>query len=220
MSDEPTSDAPPTPRSRRRSLILWLGLAALFLLGAVAGWLINSGRLPFGAQTFNGTVIEPPDQVADFTLTSSTGEPMSLSDLRGQIVLIYFGYTFCPDVCPATLTQLKKIPEALGDRAEDVQVVMITVDPKRDTPEVLREYLSHFHPSFLGLTGTEEEVMAAASPLGIFMSKHEGSPATGYLVDHTSSVLAIDRDGNLRLIYSFDIPGEAIAEDVRRLVRE
>ena len=212
----PSKAAPP---SNRRAL--WAVLAAAVLLvGAVVVWSVINGRLPFGAPTFHGTVIQSPDVVADFTLTASTGEQISLSDLRGQVVLMYFGYTFCPDACPTTLNELKKVPPALGDRADEVQVVMVTVDPQRDTPEVLREYLSYFDPSFLGLTGTEVVVLAAATPLGIYFSAHEGSAATGYLVDHTTSVLAIDKDGYLRLLYSFETPGEDIAADMRHLVRQ
>ncbi len=218
----PTNSTPDTATSPKpRGRVLWIALAAVVvLLGAVVVWSVVNGRLPFGAPSFNGTVIQSPDLAADFTLTASTGEQLSLSDLRGQVVLMYFGYTFCPDACPTTLNELKKVPAALGDRADEVQVVMVTVDPQRDTPEVLREYLAHFDPSFLGLTGTEEEVLAAATPLGIYFSAHEGSAASGYLVDHTTSVLAIDKEGYLRLLYSFETPGEAIAEDMRHLVRQ
>jgi protein SCO1/2 len=151
---------------------------------------------------------------------SSTGEPLSLSDLRGKVVLVYFGYTFCPDACPTTMAQLKKVPPALGDNAEDVQVVMITVDPQRDTPEALREYLAAFDPSFIGLTGTEDEIRAAASPFGIYFAAHEGSAASGYLVDHTSAVTAIDKAGYARLVFPHETPGEDIAADVRQLARE
>ena len=220
MSSQPDSTpSKAAPSLNRRGL--WAVLAAAVLLvGAVVVWSAVNGRLPFGAPAFHGTVIQSPDVVADFTLTSSTGDQLSLSDLRGKVVLLYFGYTFCPDACPTTLNELKKVPPALGDRADEVQVVMVTVDPQRDTPEVLREYLSYFDPSFLGLTGTEEEVLAAATPLGIYFSAHEGSAATGYLVDHTTSVLAIDKDGYLRLLYSFETPGEDIAADMRHLVRQ
>ncbi|MBP6789646.1 MAG: SCO family protein [Candidatus Promineofilum sp.] len=220
MTSQPDSTpSKAIPPSNRRAL--WAVLAAaVLLIGAVVVWSVINGRLPFGAPTFHGTVIQSPDVVGDFTLTASTGEQISLSDLRGQVVLMYFGYTFCPDACPTTLNELKKVPPALGDRADEVQVVMVTVDPQRDTPEVLREYLSYFDPSFLGLTGTEEEVLAAATPLGIYFSAHEGSAATGYLVDHTTSVLAIDKDGYLRLLYSFETPGEDIAADMRHLVRQ
>ncbi len=216
--DDPT--APTAPASRRTSPLLWLALAAILLVGGIGLWSVLNGRLPFGAPSFNGTVIQSPDPVPDFTLNASTGERLRLSDLRGKVVLMYFGYTFCPDACPTTLNELKKVPPALGERADEVQVVMVTVDPQRDTPEVLREFLGHFDPSFLGLTGTEEEVLAAATPLGIYFAAHEGSPATGYLVDHTTSVLAIDKEGYLRLLYSFETPGEAIADDMRQLVRQ
>ena len=220
MSSQPD----PTPSSaslkpNRRGL--WAALAAVVLLiGAVAVWSVVNGRLPFGAPTFHGTVIQSPDLAADFTLTASTGGQLSLSDLRGKVVLLYFGYTFCPDACPTTLSELKKVPAALGDRADEVQVVMVSVDPQRDTPEVLREYLSYFDPSFLGLTGTEEEVLAAATPLGIYFSAHEGSAASGYLVDHTTTILVIDKAGYLRLLYGFETQGEDIAADMRYLVRQ
>ena len=220
MSSQPDSTpSKAAPSLNRRGL--WAVLAATVLLvGAVVVWSAVNGRLPFGAPAFHGTVIQSPDVVADFTLTSSTGDQLSLSDLRGKVVLLYFGYTFCPDACPTTLSELKKVPAALGDRADEVQVVMVSVDPQRDTPEVLREYLSYFDPSFLGLTGTEEEVLAAATPLGIYFSAHEGSAASGYLVDHTTTVLVIDKAGYLRLLYGFETPGEDIAADMRYLVRQ
>jgi len=221
MTTPPDTTAPPHgPAPARSRLLFGVVLGLLLVAAAVVAWSVINGRLPFGAPTFHGTVIQSPDLAADFTLTASTGERLSLSDLRGKVVLMYFGYTFCPDACPTTLNELKKVPPALGDRADEVQVVMVTVDPQRDTPEVLREYLSHFDPTFLGLTGTEEEILAAATPLGIYFSAHEGSAATGYLVDHTTSVLAIDKAGYLRLLYSFATPGEDIAADMRHLVRQ
>jgi len=215
----PETTTTPTPRRTPRWW-LWATLGILLFAGTVAAWSMINGRLPFSAPSFKGQLLQSTDPVPDFTLTTHTGERLSLSDLRGKVVLIYFGYTFCPDACPTTLNELKKVPPALGNRAEDVQVVLITVDPLRDTPDVLSEYLAHFDPSFLGLTGSEGEILAAAAPFGIFISKHEGTPTTGYLVDHTSSVLAIDKQGHLRLIYSFESPGEDIAADVRHLVRE
>jgi len=217
-SDTPVS---PRPRSAARSRLLFAVVTALLLVvAAVVAWSVSNGRLPFTPPSFHGTAIDSPDLAQDFTLTASTGEPLSLSDLRGKVVLMYFGYTYCPDVCPATLNELKKATAALGDRADEVQVVMVTVDPQRDTPEVLRDYLAHFDSSFIGLTGTAEEVLAAASPLGIYISAHEGTPTSGYLVDHTSSVLVIDKAGYLRLLHGFDTPGKDIAADVRHLLRE
>jgi protein SCO1/2 len=164
-------------------------------------------------------VLQSPDTLTDFTLTSADGK-VSLSDLRGKVVLIYFGYTFCPDVCPATMVELKKAMNDLGRDSEDVQVVMISLDPLRDTPEILQSYVQHFHPSFMGLTGTDEEISAITVPMGIFYEKHEGSPESGYLIDHTATVVVVDKDGYLRLIYSFDTPGEDMAKDLRYLVRD
>ena len=213
-------EANPTPKKRRIHPLFWAGSALLIVLAFFAGYIIVTGRLPFGSPDFNGLALQSTEPVPDFTLMASNGEPMSLSDLRGKVVLLYFGYTYCPDACPTTLAQLKKLPPALGDRAEDVQVVMITVDPQRDTPEALREYLAAFHPSFLGLTGTAEEIAAAAAPFGIYFAAHEGTVASGYLVDHTTSVTAIDKDGYIRLVYPYETPGEDIIADVRRLVHE
>ncbi len=221
MASQPETDTVTNPPlAKRPRYLLWVGLAALLLIGSVVVWSLVNGRLPFIPPALHGTVIQSPERSPDFTLDASTGGRVSLSDLRGKVVLLYFGYTFCPDACPTTLNELKKVPAALGKSAGDVQVVMITVDPERDTPEVLRQYLAYFDPSFLGLTGTDEEILGAATPLGIYFNAHDGSANSGYLVDHTTAVLAFDREGYLRVIYSFETPGEAIAEDMRWLVRQ
>ncbi len=167
------------------------------ILGLLVGWLLISDGL--GPYTYHGTVIQSPDRANNFTLIGRNGEPVSLGDFRGKAVLIYFGYTFCPDVCPATMVELAKANELLGDEADQAQVIMISVDPARDTPEILHEYVTHFDPAFIGVTGNEDEVAAAATPFGIFYEKHEGTAATGYLIDHTASVVVVDPDGYLRL---------------------
>jgi protein SCO1/2 len=216
MTTTPTST--PTPPPARR-LWLWGLLALLAVLIGIGVWSVVSGRLPFGAPNFHGMVMQSPDPVPDFTLTSQTGEELSLSDLRGKAVLLYFGYTYCPDACPTTLAELKKAKAELGAAGEDVQVVMVSVDPLRDTPEALAAYLAAFDPTFIGLTGSEEAILQAATPLGIYFAKNEGSAATGYLVDHTTTVAAIDRDGYLRVVYPFETQGEDIAADMRYLLR-
>jgi len=215
-----TGDTDQTRRTPRRRLAVWLIIIALLALSGVVAWSLMYGRLPFGPPSFHGLVIQSPNQVPDFTLTTHTGERMSLSELRGKVVLLYYGYTFCPDVCPTTMNELKKMNAALGRSADDVQIVLVSLDPDRDTPDVLREYLSHFDPSFLGLTGTDEELLAATTPLGIYYSRHEGTAATGYLVDHTASVTVIDKEGYLRLVYPFDTKGQDMADDVRYLARQ
>ena len=164
--------------------------------------------------------IQSTQPVTNFTLTGPGEQPVSLVDFRGKVVMIYFGYTFCPDACPATMAELSDALEILGNRREDVQVLMITVDPERDTAEVLEQYLAFFDESFIGLTGTPDELIAVTAPMGIFFERHEGTAASGYLVDHTATVAVLDKDGKLRLIYPFGVTGEEMAADLKYLVRE
>jgi protein SCO1/2 len=173
-----------------------------------------------GPTEWHGMVIQSNQPVTNFTLTSSDGEPVSLIDFRGKVVMLYFGYTFCPDVCPATMIELSDAMETLGEQSEDVQVVMITLDPERDTPEVMQNYVTHFNESFMGLTGTPEELIAVTAPMGIFYERHEGSSASGYLIDHTATVAVLDKEGKLRLVYPFGITGAEMAADLKYLVRE
>lgn len=210
-----------TPPTKNKSHLIWLGGGAL-ILGLLLGWLIiqgASGKNPFAPQAFHGSLIESTTPAANFTLTGPSGKEVSLTDFQDKIVLLYFGYTFCPDICPATLQELKTATNELGAKADQVQILMITVDPERDTPEVLKTYLAHFNPSFIGLSGTAEEVQAATAAMGIFYELHEGTAASGYLVDHTASVQVIDQNGYLKLIYSFDTAGEDMAKDLKRLLK-
>jgi len=169
--------------------------------------------------TFHGTVIQSPEPSFDFTLTGIDGD-VSLSDFRGKMVLIYFGYTFCPDICPATLANVGQALRDLGSKADDVQVLMVSLDPERDTPEKLAKYVAQFHPSFVGITGSQEELDKVASLYGIFYQKTEGSNATGYLIDHTATLLVLDRDGYLKLVFPFGVTSDEIADDLKYMLRQ
>ena len=169
--------------------------------------------------TFHGTVIQSPEPSFDFTLTGVNGD-VSLSDFRGKMVLLYFGYTFCPDICPATLANVGQALRDLGTKAEDIQVIMVSVDPERDTPEKLAKYVAQFHPSFVGITGSQEELDKVASLYGIFYQKTEGSNATGYLIDHTATLLVLDRDGYLKLVFPFGVTSDEIADDLKYMLRQ
>jgi protein SCO1/2 len=169
--------------------------------------------------TFKGTEFVGDRAAPDFTLTGADGQPVSVSDFRDKVVVLYFGYTFCPDVCPTTLTDMKQVMQILGKQADDVQFIMVSVDPERDTPEKLKEYVTYFDPRFIGVTGTPEEVLAAATPYGVIFEKHEGTAATGYLVDHTATLNIIDKDGKLRLLFPFDADPKNIADDLKQLVQ-
>lgn len=201
-----------------KSSMKWVVIGSVALvLGLLVGWgLLQLIERPY---TYHGTVIQSQTPAANFTLTGAGGEEVSLSDFRDKVVLLYFGYTFCPDVCPATMVEMKKAMQVLGEDSEKAQVIMVSVDPDRDSPEKLAEYVTHFNPNFIGLTGSEDEIAQAATPFGIFYEKHPGSIESGYLIDHTASVVVIDPDGYLRLVYPFDTPGEAIAADIQEMAK-
>lgn len=167
---------------------------------------------------YHGTLWPSPQEAANFTLTSAAG-PVSLSDYEGKVVLLYFGYTFCPDVCPGTLADLGYVMRELGRDADKVQVIMVTVDPERDTPAQLADYVTHFHPSFIGLSGTEQEIAAVAAQYGVFYQRHEGTAATGYLVDHTARVFVIDRQGKYWLSFPFGMEREQMKSDLQNVLR-
>ncbi len=193
-----------------------LPVAAVVLIVAVVGVVVVNRLRP---PSFNGIVLQAGKPAADFTLTASTGEPASLSDYRGKWVILYFGYTFCPDVCPTTLARISAALNQIGDKAKDVQVIMVSVDPERDTPERLATYLGAFNPSFLGLTGTVDQVNQAATPFGIYFAKNDVEGASDYLVDHTASVTVVDPEGRTRLVWLYDATPEAIAGDLKTLLR-
>ncbi len=197
----------------KRLTILASAVVLLLILLAALVYTVVTNRPPALA----GTYLEPPVEAADFELTSVDGT-VRKSDFRGRFVVLFFGYTFCPDVCPTTLSRLRTAMDLLGPGAGEVQVVMVSVDPERDTPERVSSYAQAFNPGFIGVTGTPEEVAAVAADYGIFHAKAEGSPETGYLVDHTAAVMVLDRDGNTRMIWSFEITPEQVASDLEYLI--
>lgn len=190
------------------------------LLGTFAIILgLATGIYFFRPHTFHGTVIQSPETSYDFTLTGGNGD-VSLSDFRGKLVLIYFGYTFCPDICPATLGNVNQALKEIGAKAEDIQLIMISLDPQRDTPEKLEQYVAHFNPTFIGITGTQEQVDTVTSLYGIFYEKKEGSEATSYLIDHTATLMVIDREGYLKLVFPFGVTADEIADDLKYMLRQ
>jgi len=194
--------------------ILLSALALLFIVGSITFVVPLLAR----PQPTHGVLLQSPQPLENFTLTNTDGQRVQLADLRGKYLLFYFGYTFCPDVCPTTLAELRKAKQALGSDSDQVQVIMVSVDPERDTPQRLKRYMTAFNAYFMALTGTEEELAAVASAFGIFYEKHEGSAATSYLVDHTATVIAVDPEGYVRMIFPFGTSGEAMAADLHALL--
>jgi protein SCO1/2 len=185
---------------------------AVAILGAFVALTFVLPR--FQPHVFSGSVIQSNDKAPRVDLQASNGETVRIADFEGEVVVLYFGYTFCPDVCPTTLSKLSKAMDLLGEKAEDVQVIMVSVDPERDTPEALAEYVEYFHPDFMGITGELSAVDRVATLYGVYYEKEEGSAATGYLVNHTATVMVIDREGYLKLVLPFEGTAEQIAADI------
>lgn len=168
--------------------------------------------------TWNGTSIDPPMEAKPFQLLSSDG-PVQLADYRGQFVILTFGYTHCPDVCPATMSHLAQAVNRLGDDADEVQVVLVAVDPERDSPERVDRYAAGFDESFVGVSGSPHQIADVARRYGIYYEKSDSTLSdAGYLVDHTAAVTVLDRQGRTRLIWSFGIGADEIAADLRHLI--
>lgn len=174
-----------------------------------------------GAPSYRGSLLEEPVDVPDFALTDQYGQPFRLSDQRGNVVFLFFGYTQCPDVCPTTLATWRKIHEALGDDAKDVRFAFVTVDPERDTPERLGLHVNAFNPDFVGLTGSPEELQAVYDIFDVYYEKDSSSDsAAGYLVNHTATTFVLDPEGQWRLRETFGTPAEDIVHDIQQLLRE
>lgn len=166
-----------------------------------------------------GTVLDPPKPLNDFTLTAHTGEPLTLSDLRGQVVVIYFGYTNCPDICPTTFANYKRLKAALTeDEQAQLSVVFLSVDGERDTPERLAAYVAAFDPAFIGLTGDDADVRLVARDFGVFYQRQDYSNETNYLVDHTASTFVVGPEGQLRIVYPHGTDPAIMAQGVSRLM--
>jgi protein SCO1/2 len=190
----------------------WLPLVAIAFLGILLVWLIFKWDPGNGRGDFAGLEIAPAPQGGDFTLTSANG-PVSLEGLRGKVVLLYFGYTWCPDICPTSLAMISvAFRQLTPEEMASVQGVFVSVDPERDTPERLATYTRYFHPAILGVTGTPEEVASVARLYGAGYRKVKQDSATNYVVDHTADIYVIDQQGKLyRTLPHGTPPSEMVA---------
>jgi protein SCO1 len=168
---------------------------------------------------FNNVDVTGASYARDFRLTDFNGKPRSLADFRGKVVVVFFGYTQCPDVCPTTLSDMAEVKKRLGPDGDKLQVIFVTLDPDRDTPQVLSQYVPAFDPSFLGLLGTRDETAAVAKDFKVFYQKVPGKTETSYTLDHTAGSYVFDREGRLRLFLRHAGAVEPIVEDLRKLVR-
>jgi len=201
--------------SSRKTYFLF-ALVLLLLLAAL-GFMALRGS----SYEFQGSLMQNPQPARDFTLTDQTGQPFTLSDQRGKVVVLFFGYTHCPDVCPTTLAEMRSVRRDLGALADQVVFVFITVDPERDTPEVLADFVTLFDSSFYGLSGSPNTLAQVYNAYGVYVQKQESdNSALGYLVDHTGRLFVVDRAGNFRLTFPFGFERERIVQDLTYLIQE
>lgn len=192
----------------------WFLLVIIAAVGILFGFVIER---PY---TFRGSVIDPAVPAPEFSLLSSQGGEYRLDSKTGKIVLIFFGYTYCPDVCPTTLYEMKEIKARLKDKAENIEFVFVTVDPDRDTQEQLTRYLASFDGSFFGLTGTTQQLEKVWKDYGVYREIQETENSLGYLVDHTSRLYLINSQGELMMTYLYETTLEEIISDLNYLIKK
>ena len=192
-----------------RTIALGIVLALSAALGAC-------GK-PQDAPKFALTDVTEANFGRELNLLDHNGKQRTLADFQGKVVLVFFGFTHCPDACPTTLAEMAQAVRELGPDAANVQVLFVTVDPERDTPEVLKQYVPSFNPGFLGLYGDPEATARAAKEFRVFYQK-QPSPAGGYSVDHTAGTYVYDRQGRLRLFAQYGRGAAPILHDIRILL--
>jgi protein SCO1/2 len=202
-----TTTNPRTPPNR--VLYLTMGLLLVVLLAGAGGFLWLSGSSGNSPISIGGP----------FTLEDGAGKPVSDRDFRGKYMLVYFGYTFCPDVCPTTLNAVADAMDKLGTAASHIQPLFITVDPKRDTPSVVKQYAAAFGPAILGLTGTPEQIAQAAKEYRVYYAEHRTGPGPNdYAMDHSSVLYLMGPDGAFIAPVRADQSGDEIAANLKKLM--
>lgn len=200
----------------KRTLLVGALILPLVALGTYSAF----RRPPQAEEGLRSGTFEPAREAPAFTLDGSNGKKLSLRDHLGKVVILQFGFTFCEKVCPVTLARLTQVHKQLGSAARDVQLIYVTVDPKRDSPERLREHLAAFNPSFLGATGPPDELAAVRKAYGVFaeelVSKNR---ALGYEVNHSSSIYLVDRQGKVSGLVPFGTSADDIVHDLKLLLK-
>lgn len=169
--------------------------------------------------SFKAIDITGADYARGFTLSDHNGQTRSLSDFKGKVVVVFFGYTQCPDVCPTSMTELAEVKRLLGADGDKLQGVFVTVDPARDTAELLKAYMGNFDPSFVAFIPTPEQLAAVAKDYKVYYKKVDGKTPTSYTMDHSAGSYVYDPQGNLRLFSRYGSGPQALAEDIKILLK-
>ena len=195
---------------RRRALVAAAPLALLVLAGC------QRGQTP----SFKGIDITGAEYAKALDLKDTEGRERHLSDFKGKVVVVFFGFTQCPDVCPTTMVELANVKKALGADGQRVQGIFVTVDPERDTADVLKAYVSNFSPDFIALRGSLEETQAAAKQFKVFFAKVPGKNGEGYTIDHTAGSFIFDAQGKVRLFTRYGSGAEGLKSDIQTLLAQ
>jgi protein SCO1/2 len=187
---------------------LWMSVTALALVAC-------SPDKP----KFNSIDITGADYAQDFTLSDHNDQRRSLSDFKGKVVVVFFGYTQCPDVCPTSMTELTQVKQLLGADADKLQGVFVTVDPARDTPELLKAYMANFDPTFVAFVPTPDELADVAKRFKIYYKKQEGKTPTSYTMDHSAGSYVYDTQGRVRLYSRYGSGAKVLAQDIQTLLK-
>lgn len=192
---------------------LLLLLLASFVLTPLCGC-----KLPATAPSFKATDLTGIDSGKDFRLNDHLGQPRTLSDFKGKIVVLFFGYTHCPEACPNTLMELALTMKRLGTDADKVQVLFVTLDPERDTQTLLAQYVPAFYPKFIGLYGTPQQTVETAKEYRLFFNKVAGNSPGNYTIDHSLGSYIYDQSGKLRLLASYGLGVDDLVHDIKQLL--
>ena len=192
----------------------WIAVA----LAAAALGLAGCDKLAGPKSPFSGIDVTGGEMGGALRLHDHDGRARSLADFRGKVVVVLFGFTHCPDVCPTQLADMAKAVRQLGDREREVQVLFVTVDPKRDTAELMRQYVPAFHPAFIGLRGSEAETAVVTKEFKVYANERAGKTPETYTVDHSAQMFVFDRQGRVRLLLPPAMASAAIASDLRVLL--
>lgn len=202
---------------KKRNALRLIAAGALYT--GAAGLLVACSK-PEPKTVFRGVDVTGAEYARDFQLPDQNGQVRSLKDFAGKVVVVFFGYTQCPDVCPTSMVELAEVKRSLGAQGERLQGIFITVDPERDTPEVLRAYMANFDPGFLALRGSPEQLAAVAKDFKVYYKKVDGQTPTSYTLDHSAGSYVYDPQGRLRVYNRYGSGAQALAADVQALLGE
>ncbi len=207
------------PEHRRRCVCLAVSALALGLLPALSACdRVQHAATTAVSPTFKAIDITGAEYAKELALPDADGKPRTLADFKGKVTVVFFGYTQCPDVCPTTMIDLAQVKKAMGPDGDKIQGVFVTLDPERDTPDVVGMYVKAFDPSFVALRGTPEQTKAVAQHFKVFYSRVAGKTPTSYTIDHTAGSYVFDREGKVRLFMRHGAKAEDVVADLKKLL--